>query len=268
MLLQETNLKAIISLPQGIFVSKNGQGPKTSILYFEKGAPTDFVWYFKIENDGFSMGTNRKPIEGNQIPELIKLFAEVKQGKEPQDTKHSFCVSKEQIETLDPRLAERIKKEVSEKTKVKNTKKREKLAVNLDKKLESKKISQEMYDEKLWQFDNIIEGQIDNEVAKAIEKAHSYHFNLQNYRSNLSEEQIKEWQSVCHSFTICHSEQLPHGHSERSEESQGSGIEKRYHELKTADTQTALQILASFDPKNALQMDITREYLSKLDKKT
>lgn len=31
MLLEEANLKAIISLPQGIFVSKNGQGPKTSI---------------------------------------------------------------------------------------------------------------------------------------------------------------------------------------------------------------------------------------------
>ena len=251
MLLNEAKLRAVISLPQGVFVSKSGQGAKTSILYFEKGAPTDFVWYFKIENDGFSMGTNRKPIEGNQIPELIKLFAEVKQGKEPQDTKHSFCVSKEQIETLDPRLAERIKKEVSEKTKVKNTKKREKLAVNLDKKLESKKISQEMYDEKLWQFDNIIEGQIDNEVAKAIEKAHSYHFNLQNYRGNLSAEQIKEWHEALKGVEI----------------KNGSKIDKRYQELQKADPRNALQILVSFDAQNALQMDIAREYLSKLDKK-
>jgi len=249
-LLSEANLRAVISLPQGVFVSKSGQGAKTSILYFEKGEPTDFVWYYKIENDGFSMGTNRKPIEGNQIPELLKLFTEVKQGKKPQDTKHSFCISKEQIETLDPRIAERIKKEVSEKTKEKNAKKREKLVADLDKKLESKKISKEMYDEKLWQFDNIVEGQIDNEVAKAIEKAHNYHFNLQNYRSNLSVEQIKDWQEVLKGTEI----------------KNGSKIDKRYQELQKADPKIALQILASFDAQNALQMDIARGYLSKLDK--
>ena len=250
MLLNEANLRAVISLPQGVFVSKSGQGAKTSILYFEKGKPTDFVWYYKIENDGFSMGTNRKPIEGNQIPELLKLFAEVKQDKKPQDTKHSFCISKEQIETLDPRIAERIKKEVSEKTKEKNAKKREKLVADLDKKLESKKINKEMYDKKLWKFDNIMEGQIDNEIAKAIEKAHNYHFNLQNYRSNLSAEQMKDWQEVLKGVEI----------------KNGSKIDKRYFELQKADSKTALQILTSFDAQNVLQMDIAREYLSKLDK--
>lgn len=251
-LLNEANLRAVISLPQGVFVSKSGQGAKTSILYFEKGEPTDFVWYYKIENDGFSMGTNRKPIEGSQIPELLRLFAEVKQGKKPEDTKHSFCISKEQIETLDPRIAERIKKEVSEKTKEKNAKKREKLVADLDKKLESKKISKEMYDEKLWQFDNIIEGQIDNEVAKAIEKAHNYHFNLQNYRSNLSTEQMKDWQEALKDIEI----------------KNGSKIDKRYLELQKVDPKTALQFLASFDAQNAMQMDIAREYLNKLDKQT
>jgi len=251
LLLNEANLRAVISLPQGVFVSKSGQGAKTSILYFEKGQPTDFVWFYKIENDGFSMGTNRKAIANGQIPELLEIFKEVKQGKKPQDTKHSFCISKEQIETLDPRIAERIKNEVSEKTKDKNIKKREKLVEELDKKLAGKKISKELYDEKLWQFDNIIEGQIDNEVAKAIEKAHSYHFNLQNYRSSLSDEQIKDWQGTLKGVEI----------------KNGSKIEKRYQELQKGEPKIALQIIASFDTKNALQMDIAREYLSKLDKK-
>ncbi len=229
LLLNEANLRAVISLPQGVFVSKSGQGAKTSILYFEKGTPTDFVWYYKIENDGFSMGTNRKAIVDGQIPELLKLFKEVK----PQDTKHSFCISKQQIETLDPRVAERIKKEVSEKTKEKNAKKREKLVSGLNKKLKDKKISKELYGEKLWQFDNVIEGQIDNEIAKAIERAHTYHFNLQNYRSNLSDEQIKDWQKT----------------------------------IKGMDAKNGLEILVSADPKDALQMDMAREYISKLDKK-
>jgi type I restriction-modification system DNA methylase subunit/restriction endonuclease S subunit len=250
-LLNDTNLRTIISLPQGVFVSKSGQGAKTSILYFEKGQPTDFVWYYKIENDGFSMGTNRKPIEGSQIPELLELFKELKQARKPQGTKHSFCISKEQIETLDPRIAERIRKEVSEKTKEKNAKKCEKLVADLDAKLASKKISKEMYDGKLEQFYNIVEGQIDNEVAKAIEKAHSYHFNLQNYRSNLSDEQIKDWQETLKDV----------------EPKNGSKIEKKYQELQKAEPKTALQILATFDSKDALQMDIAREYLSTLDKK-
>ncbi|MBP9814233.1 N-6 DNA methylase [Candidatus Woesebacteria bacterium] len=250
-LLNEANLRAVISLPQGVFVSKSGQGAKTSILYFEKGQPTSFVWFYKIENDGFSMGTNRKAIANGQIPELLEIFNEVKLGKKPQDTKHSFCISKEQIETLDPRIAERIKKEVSEKTKEKNNIKREKLVEDLDKKLSGKKISKETYDEKLWQFDNIIEGQIDNEIAKAIEKAHSYHFNLQNYRSSFSDEQIKDWQETLKDVEI----------------KNGSKIEKRYEELQKADPKIALQILAYFDTKNALQMDIAREYLRNLDKK-
>jgi type I restriction-modification system DNA methylase subunit/restriction endonuclease S subunit len=250
-LLNDANLKAIISLPQGVFVSKSGQGAKTSILYFEKGYPTDFVWYYKIENDGFSMGTNRKQIEGSQIPELLEHFKEVKQGRKPQDTGRSFCISKEQIETLDPRIAERIRKEVSEKTKEKNVKKREKLIADLNKKLESKKIGKEMYDEKLWQFDNIIEGQIDNEIAKALEKAHSYHFNLQNYRSSLSDEQVKDWRDTFKGVEI----------------KNGSTIEKRFQGLQKNEPKTALQILASFDPKDALQIDIAREYFNNTDKK-
>lgn len=251
LLLGSTNLRAVISLPQGVFVSKKGQGAKTSILYFEKGRPTDFVWYYKIENDGFSMGTNRKFIDGSQIPELLELFREVKHDRKPKETKHSFCVAREQIETLDPRIAERIRREVSDKTKEKNAKKRAKLLEGLNKKLEGKKISKEMYDEKLWQFDNLVEGQTDNEIAKAIEKAHTYHFNLQNYRSNLSEGQIKEWRETM----------------KGADARNGSKIEKRYRELQDANPKAALQILASFDTKDGMQMDIAREYLNKIDKK-
>lgn len=247
MLVDEANLRAIISLPQGVFVSKNGQGAKTSILYFEKGLPTDFVWFYKIDNDGFSSGTNRKEIEGSQIPELLEIFKEVKKGKKPQDTKHSFCVSKEQIETLDPRIIERIKKEVSENIKDKNAKKREKLVIELNEKIKINKISKEIYDEKLWQFDNVTEGHIDNEVAKSIEKAHLYYFKLQNYRSNLSEGQINDWQNTIKGV----------------EPKNGSNIGKKYEDLQTANVKLAIQLIASFDNKDAMQMDIAKDFLNK-----
>jgi type I restriction-modification system DNA methylase subunit/restriction endonuclease S subunit len=189
MLLENANLRAIVSLPQGVFVSKSGQGAKTSILYFEKGQPTDFVWYYKIQNDGFSMGSNRKPIEGSQIPELLTLFDKVRKGERPADTAHSFCINHQQIETLDPRIEKRIKREVTESMSVKNAAKREKKIAELDKKLAAEKISKVAYEEELLQFDDNLEAQIENEIAKAIEKAHTYHFNLQNYRSNLTADQ-------------------------------------------------------------------------------
>ncbi len=249
LLLNETNLRAVISLPQGVFVSKSGQGAKTSILYFEKGQTTDFIWYYKIENDGFSTGTNRKAIAGSQIPELLELFKVVKQSGRPSDTKHSFCVSKEQIETLDPRLADRLKIEISEKTKEKNAKKREKLIISLDKKFAGKKISKEIYNEKLWQFDNIVEGQIDNGVAKAIEKAHSYHFNLQNYRSNLSDQQQTNWKRIC----------------EGGEVLKGKSSGKVFQALLKTDPKQALNCLCSFDPQNALQIEIASAFLNELE---
>ncbi len=234
-----------------IWCGISSQGAKTSILYFEKGGSTDFVWYYKIENDGFSMGTNRKEIPGSQIPEVLTLFTQAKEGERPADTKNSFCISKEQIETLDPRVAERIRKDVTGKTEEKNAKKREKLVADLDEKLCKEKLSKEMYDEKLRQFDNIIEAQTDNEIAKAIERAHSYHFNLQNYRSDLSPEQIKDWQETLEDVEI----------------KNGSAIEKRYQQLQKAEPKGGLQILASFEPRDGLQMDIAREYLSKMDER-
>jgi restriction endonuclease S subunit len=199
MLLSETNLRAIISLPQGVFVSKSGQGAKTSILYFEKGEPTDFVWYYKIENDGFSMGTNRKPIEGNQIPELLTLFEEVKQGQKPEETSHSFCIDRIQIETLDPQIKERIANETREKTITRNALKREKKVAELDKKLirrgdpcgRPNTKMPDWYIEEISQFDSNLEAQVENEIAKAIEKAHTYHFNLQNYRASDDDKQME-----------------------------------------------------------------------------
>src|SRR3989339_508457 len=110
LLLEEANLKAIISLPQGLFVSKGGQGAKTSILYFEKGEPTKNVWFYKITNDGYSMGVNRKEIAGCQIPEALEFFTKyVKHGKIPPKTKNSFIVPADWIKQIDPRYQELLK---------------------------------------------------------------------------------------------------------------------------------------------------------------
>ncbi len=272
MLLQEANLKAIISLPQGVFVSKNGQGPKTSILYFEKGTPTDFIWYYKIENDGFSMGTNRQPIEGSQIPELLEIWKSVKQGTKPEDTRHSFCIQRHWIETLDPRVKERIRKDAREKLVLKDKPKREKFIEKIKHDLKKKKISKELFDEKLSQYDELLETQVQNTIAKEIEKAHTYHFNLQNYRSGLTDEQIKKWQEVFNIPSVPAGKTFPSIPSPLAGEGQGEGeisLDERYKQLtNNPSPNNALKTLSSFDPRNALEIDIAREFLHKLPEGT
>jgi len=247
-LLEETNLKAIISLPQGVFVSKQGQGAKTSILYFEKGEPTKWVWYYKIENDGFTMGVNRKPIDGCQIPEIIEIFHNyVKHGHIPPEKKNSFIIPVEWIKTLDPRLKERIRKTTIDKIILKRNDEREKLQKQLNERIEKGRLTEDEYKEKLKSFDLITQNKIQNETSKEIEKAYLYSFNFQTYKSDLTDEQIKEWKEVLKDV----------------EPENNLSLDEKYEKLKTADVTTALRIFASFNPENALEMDIVMDFLNK-----
>lgn len=250
MVLEEANLRAVISLPQGVFVSKQGQGAKTSVLYFEKGEPTKWVWYYKIENDGFSMGVNRKPISGCQIPEVIDIFTNyVKKGIIPPETKNSFIIPAEWIKTLDPRVKERIKKETREQIVIRSNSQREKLISQLEEKKVEGKITDAQYLQKLEQFNTVLENKIQNEISKRIEKAHLYSFNFQTYRSDLTDKQINDWKETLKDISPLNDK----------------SIDEKYQKLKEVNPDIALGILANFNPENALEMDIAREYLFKQD---
>ncbi len=51
-LLEECNLFAVLDLPGGVFI---GSGVKTVVLFFDKGKPTENVWYYQL-NVGRNMG--------------------------------------------------------------------------------------------------------------------------------------------------------------------------------------------------------------------
>lgn len=178
-LLEDANLRAIISLPQGLFVSKSGQGPKTSILYFEKGEPTRNVWFCKVSNDGYTMGTNRKPIAGCQLTEALDLFNRyVKNGDIPPDSRHSFTIPAEWIKTLDPRIKERIRTETTAELTARAAEERRKLEADLKRRLKEGKIARTLVDERLAQHDQLWRGKISATIAQKIERAHLYSFNL------------------------------------------------------------------------------------------
>ena len=142
MLVENTNLRAIISLPQGVFVSKGGVGPKTSILIFDKSGPTEKVWFYKVTNDGYTMGTNRRPIEGCQLVEALDLYEKyVRYGKTTPETKHSFSVPTDWILALDPRVKLRIQDETTAEFSEKAEKEHKQLAAKLAEQAEQDKIT-------------------------------------------------------------------------------------------------------------------------------
>ncbi|MBM1144619.1 N-6 DNA methylase [Alcanivorax sp. ZXX171] len=71
-LVDEMNLEAVIKLPHWVF--KPYASVDTSILFFSKGGETDSVWFYRMENDGYSDGATRTPIVGSEIPEVMKLW--------------------------------------------------------------------------------------------------------------------------------------------------------------------------------------------------
>ncbi|KKR72100.1 MAG: hypothetical protein UU16_C0046G0014 [Candidatus Woesebacteria bacterium GW2011_GWA2_40_7] len=78
MLLEKMDLQAVVSLPQGVF--NPYAGVKTSFLIFKNtGKPTQKVWFYEVENDGYTKGTNRKPDPTkNDLPDVLSKWPERK----------------------------------------------------------------------------------------------------------------------------------------------------------------------------------------------
>jgi type I restriction enzyme M protein len=73
-LLENCNLHTVLDLPGGTFT---GAGVKTVVLFFEKGAPTNKIWFYQLNLDrnlGKTNSLNEKDLTG--FVELQKTFAE------------------------------------------------------------------------------------------------------------------------------------------------------------------------------------------------
>ena len=69
-MLVENYLVAVVSLPAGVF--KPYSGVKTSILILDRALAkrTNSIAFFKVENDGFDLGAQRRPIDKNDLLEV------------------------------------------------------------------------------------------------------------------------------------------------------------------------------------------------------
>ena len=85
LLLEKCRLDAIISMPSGVF--KPYAGVSTAVLFFTKGEPTKEVWFYDMENDGFSLDDKRtEQPEKSDIPDILERFKN-RQKENPTDRK-------------------------------------------------------------------------------------------------------------------------------------------------------------------------------------
>lgn len=79
-LVDEHFLVGVVSLPSGVFNPYSGV--KTSLLWFDRALArkTDKLLFVKVENDGFDLGAQRRPIAQNDLPEAFQLMMEYKRA--------------------------------------------------------------------------------------------------------------------------------------------------------------------------------------------
>jgi type I restriction enzyme M protein len=78
LLLTSCELQAVIALPSGVFKPYSGVG--TAILIFQKGKPTESVWFYELTADGYSLDDKRTPIEANDIPDVLTKWPSRDEG--------------------------------------------------------------------------------------------------------------------------------------------------------------------------------------------
>lgn len=111
-LIENHELKGVISMPSGVF--KPYTGVSTGILIFNKTGigGTDKVWFYDMENDGYSLNDNRNPIEENDIPDIIEYYENLEDQIDKPRTGKSFMVDKEEIAQNDYDLSINKYKEI------------------------------------------------------------------------------------------------------------------------------------------------------------
>lgn len=87
-LLESCNLHTVLDLPGGTFT---GAGVKTVVLFFEKGAPTEKVWFYQLNLDRNLGKTN--PLNENDLAEFLEL------QKKKADSDNSWTVSIKDVNT-------------------------------------------------------------------------------------------------------------------------------------------------------------------------
>lgn len=81
----------MVSLAPGVFTSA-GSGVKSNLLFFEKGRPTERVWYYELLPQGRERFTKTAPLTLDHFAEFFGLLPE------RADSERSWSVGRAEIE--------------------------------------------------------------------------------------------------------------------------------------------------------------------------
>lgn len=97
-LVEDQKLDGVVKLPPGVF--KPYAGVSTAILLFTKtnSGGTDYVWFYDVTADGFSLDDKRNPVAADDLPDVLARWrgrtgAELERVR----TAQSFCVPKDDV---------------------------------------------------------------------------------------------------------------------------------------------------------------------------
>jgi type I restriction enzyme M protein len=99
-LIDKCELKAVISLPSGVF--KPYAGVATAILIFTKGGETNNIWFYDMKSDGYSLDDKRTPLfksnnerDFGDLHTIIQEYRKKEKNSDP--SQQHFTVSKAEI---------------------------------------------------------------------------------------------------------------------------------------------------------------------------
>ncbi|KXK14725.1 MAG: N-6 DNA methylase [Chloroflexi bacterium OLB14] len=83
LLVNEYGLQAVINLASGVFKPYSGVG--TAILIIDrskaKRKKDDFIWFYDLTADGFSLDDKRAEVPENDIPDIVSKWQNREEGK-------------------------------------------------------------------------------------------------------------------------------------------------------------------------------------------
>lgn len=71
-MVEKSELKAVISMPSGVF--KPYAGVSTAILIFTKGSETNTVWFYDMQNDGYTLDDKRNKTDKSDLQNIVKQY--------------------------------------------------------------------------------------------------------------------------------------------------------------------------------------------------
>jgi type I restriction enzyme M protein len=97
LLVDENYLYAVVSLPGGVFQPYSGV--KTSILFLDRqiAKQKKNILFVRIDNDGFDLGAQRRPISANDLPEALKIINDWKADKNVSKNNRVIVADKNKI---------------------------------------------------------------------------------------------------------------------------------------------------------------------------